>query len=226
MGEYQMSDTTNLPATISRFEDALDITNPRKRTSRVERIFADFDAQIQIAQRDYALVVNNVSTSRLMASDAAARRDRHARAVELAIRQGNREAAIRQARERERASAEAAHADAEAQNYAELARIQDRRLQDLRDMSANLRAGYRTMEREALKAYLRLCHQQSLEISRQQLSEIEALKAPINAMHVHADELKASHSTDPHFQIMGLGIRETSRRVEEEIDRAMRGESG
>jgi len=119
-----MSETPNLPATFSRFGEALEIVNTRKRSSTIERIFGDIRAQIQTATEDHALVLNKANTFRVQARDAATKHAHHASAVQVAIRQGDREAATRQARERERWAAFAEHAETEAQRYNEMARLQ------------------------------------------------------------------------------------------------------
>src|ERR1700677_867436 len=221
-----MSETPNLPATFSRFGEALEIVNTRKRSSTIERIFGDIRAQIQTATEDHALVLNKANTFRVQARDAATKHAHHASAVQVAIRQGDREAATRQARERERWAAFAEHAETEAQRYNEMARLQSQHMQDLRDMETELRTAYNSMERQAMSACIELRYQQALGVHRRWLHDLEAAREGINSVRVEAAALKASHNTDPMFESTLLRLRDRSQAVDDEIDREMRGDTG
>jgi hypothetical protein len=159
------------------------------------------------------------------ARDAAAKHAHHASAVQVAIRQGDREAATRQARERERWAAFAEHAETEAQRYNEMAGLQSQHMQDLRDMETELRTACNSMERQAMSAFIELRYQQALGVHRRWLHDLEAAREGINSVRVEAAALKASHNTDPMFESTLLRLRDRSQAVDDEIDREMRGDT-
>jgi hypothetical protein len=221
-----MSENSNLPAVISRFGEALEITNTRKRAAAVERIFEGIRSQIQAATEEHALILNQANTCRRQATDALAKYAHHASATDLAIRQGDRDAAIRQGRERERWAATAKHAEAEAQQYTELARVQSGRMQDLKDLDAELLTAYKTMEREAISAYIAVEYQRALVVHQQWRQDLEAARAHIDSAQVEATVLAARSRVDPGFESTLLEMEARSRALADEIDRKFQRANG
>lgn len=216
-----MSESSNLPAVVNRFQTALKMDNPRRRNSAVSTIFADLDAQIEAARGDYSRVVREASRNRLAAQDAAARERRHDDAVSAALQQGDEEAAVRQDMIRREHEADVEHYTELARAYEGQAELQLRRQDELIGLSADLHRMYQTMEADASGASLSLRYQEQLNVYRQVQQELETASDVVQSIQIEAADREARLRTDPALEGSLLAQKSKRRAAEDEIRRRL-----
>ena len=217
-----MSDNSNLPAVVNRFQTALKMDNQRRRNSAVSTIFADLDAQIEAASGDYGRVIREANRNRVAAQDAAAKEQRHAAAVDTAVQQGDEETAVRQDLIRREHAADVEHYRELAADYERQAEFQLRRRDELIGLSADLRREYDKMVRAASEAKLTLEHQQHLAIYGQVQEELGAAQGVVQSIQVEAAEREALTRADPGLEDSLLAQTSKRQASVEEIRRRMR----
>jgi hypothetical protein len=216
-----MSENSNLPALVNRFQTALKMDNQKRRNSAVSTIFADLDAQIEAARGDYSRIVREANRSRLAAQDAAAKEQRHADAVTAALQQGDEETAVRQDMIRAEHAADVEHYAALADAYGRQAELQLQRQDELNGLSADLRRTYQAMEADAAEAGLSLRYQQHLSVYRQVQQELETARDVVQSIQIEAADREAQLRTDPVLQGSLLAQKSKRRAAEDAIRRRL-----